>query len=292
MADKIQDFEVNSQRWLSLEDFEGEFWKNIQGYEGLYVVSNYGRVKSLERKIPCKKKGNSNSYVVVHEKIKCWGDNGNGYCITPLCKSGKSKMFYIHRLVAQAFIPNPLNLPDINHKDEDKRNNSVCLNNDGSICVEKTNLEWCTCLYNNMYGTAKERMKKTRIENGNNRAIDMYDLYGNLLKHYEIGYHMERDGLSRRGVYNVCCGRAKSYKGCIFVFHGDEFRKKEIDSYPKGCTKKVIVTDFDGNVIKTYDSIKQAERENGLSRNYLYSATYASTRKAKINGLYFEIKKY
>lgn len=292
MADKIQDFEVNSPRWLSLEDFEGEVWKDIPDYEGLYVVSNYGRIKSLERKIPCKGRGNSNSYVFVHEKIKSYGDNGHGYCITSLYKSNKSKMFYVHRLVAQAFIPNPLNLPSVNHKDEDKRNNCVCFNNDGSICIEKTNLEWCTYLYNNMYGTAKARMKKTRIKNGNNRAIDMYDLDGNLLKHYETAYHMERDGLSRRGVYNVCYGRSKSYKGCIFVFHGNEFRKKEIDSYPKGCTKMVIVTDFEGNVIKTYGSIKQAERENGLSRNYLYSATYASTRKAKINGLYFEIKKY
>lgn len=280
MADKIYNYEVNSQRWLSLEDFEGEVWKDILGYESLYAVSNYGRIKSLKRIIPCKGKANSSSYVVVHEKIKSFGDNGHGYIIVSLCKSNKSKMFYVHRLVAQAFIPNPLNLPTINHKDENKANNSV------------SNLEWCSFQYNNLYGTARQRTRKTRIEKGLNRSIDMYDMNGIFLKHYDVGYHVEQDGLSRRGVYNVCTGRAKSYKGCIFVFHGNAFRKKIFDNYPKGKTKEVVVRDLNGNVIKTYPSIKTAERENGLSRNYLYSATYASTRRALINNMYFEIKKY
>lgn len=271
---------VDSVRWFLLEDFDGEVWKDIQGFEGLYKISNYGRVKSLCRAIPFINKNGIKSQINFKEKIKSQSDNGHGYCKVELCKNSKNTNKYVHILVAKAFIPNPLNLPSINHKDENKQNNYVA------------NLEWCTQLYNNMYGTAKERMKKTRLENGSNRAIDMYDMNGNLIKHYETAYHMERDGLSRRGVYNVCCGRAKSYKGCIFVFHGDDFRKKEIDSYPKGYKKMVIVTDFDGNFIKTYNSIKQAERENGLNRNYLYSATYASTRKAQINGMYFEIKKY
>ena len=271
---------INSPRWLSLEDFEGEIWKEIQGYEGLYAVSNYGRIKSLERKIPCKGKGGSRSYVIVHEKIKTLSDNGHGYCIIILSRSNRPKICYVHRLVALAFLPNPLNLPCVNHKDENKTNNNV------------SNLEWCTYLYNNMYGTAKTRMKKTRIENDQNRAIDMYDMKGNLLKHYETAYHIERDGLSRRAVYNVCNGRTKSYKGCIFVFHGEPYKGRELDSFPKGHKKRVVVTDTNGNVLKVYISIKQAERENNLSRNYLYSATYASTRKALINGMYFEIKTY
>ena len=62
------------------------------------------------------------------------------------------------------------------------------------------------------------------------------------------------------------------------------------DSYPKGKTKSVIVTNKDGKVIKIYNSIKEAEKDYGLSRNFLYSTTFASSRKAFINGCYFEIK--
>ena len=203
-----------------------------------------------------------------------------GYKVLKVYVGGKRITKEVHRIIAEVFIPNPNNLPCVNHKDEDIYNNNV------------SNLEWCTYLYNNMYGTAKSRMKKTRIENDQNRAIDMYDMKGNLLKHYETAYHIERDGLSRRAVYNVCNGRTKSYKGCIFVFHGEPYKGRELDSFPKGHKKRVVVTDTNGNVIKVYISIKQAERENNLSRNYLYSATYASTRKALINGMYFEIKTY
>lgn len=276
----IKGYCVDSERWFSLEDFDGEVWKDIKDYEGLYKISNYGRVKSVCRAIPFINKNGIKSQISFKEKIKSQSDNGHGYCKVELSKNNKFTNKYVHILVAEAFIPNPLDLPSINHKDENKQNNYVA------------NLEWCTQLYNNMYGTAKERMKKTRLENGNNRAIDMYDLNGNLLKHYDTAYHMERDGLSRRGVYNVCCGRAKSYKRCIFVFHGETFKPRKEDTYPKGQRKEVVVTDYSGKVIKTYNSIKEAERDNKLSRNFLYSATYASSRRAKINDMYFEIKKY
>ena len=84
-------------------------WKNIKGYEGLYQVSNYGRVKSLH------KNGKIiNGYI-----------DGKGYMHVALSKNGKKKWFRMHRLVAQAFIPNHDNLPIINHKDENKLNNRV-----------------------------------------------------------------------------------------------------------------------------------------------------------------------
>ena len=271
---------IGSERWFSLENFDGEVWKDIQGYEGFYQVSNYGRVKSVYRIIHFINKNGIKSQKSIKEKIKSQSDNGRGYCKVELCKNNKLVNKYVHILVAITFIPNPLNFPTINHKDEKKANNSV------------SNLEWCSYQYNNLYGTARQRTKKTRTENGLNRSIDMYDMNGVFLKHYDVGYHVEQDGLSRRGVYNVCTGRAKSYKGCIFVFHGDAFRKKTLDNYPHGMKKEVIVRDINGNVIKTYPSIKLAEKENGLSRNYLYSATYASTKRALINNMYFEIKKY
>lgn len=122
-----------------------EEWRSIQGYEGLYEVSSYGRVKSLERY-----KSNNGGIQLLKEKILRPHNTKKGYLTVQL----RNKRFTVHRLVAQAFIPNPDNLPQVNHKDEDKTNNNV------------TNLEWCTAKYNSNYGTAIERMINTKIEKG------------------------------------------------------------------------------------------------------------------------------
>lgn len=273
MTNKKEDYAVNSPRWLSLEDFDGEVWRDVPNYDGLYKVSNYGRVRSLERI-------SINYGQVIHSKILAATDNGHGYKYVCLCKNGEIKKSYIHRLVATTFIPNPLNLPVINHKDELKSNNSI------------DNLEWCSYEYNNKYGTARFRSYKTRRDNGNTRGIDMYNKDGVLVKHYECALDLEKDGISRRAVYGVCSGRSRSYRGCIFRFSGEPFSYRDIDKYPKWKKKEVIQTDCNGSIICIYPSIKEAERKNGLPRNYLYSATCASKRLAMINGSYFEIRKY
>lgn len=105
-----------------------EIWKAIEGYEGLYEISNYGRVKSLKRKRILK---------------QCL--TYKGYCCIGLYKNNKFKSFLVHRLVAMAFIQNPNKFPIINHKDENKANNHV------------DNLEWCTHKYNTNYGTGIKR---------------------------------------------------------------------------------------------------------------------------------------
>ena len=101
-----------------------EIWKDIKGYEGLYQVSNFGRVKSSTK-------------ILANRLSK------RGYYIVTLYKNAKGVTKTVHRLVAQAFIPNPDNLPQVNHKDENKLNNRV------------DNLEWCTAKYNINYSSAK-----------------------------------------------------------------------------------------------------------------------------------------
>ena len=96
-----------------------EIWKDIKGYEGIYQVSNLGRIKSLERFI----KGKKNKY--VKQKIKKQSISKTGYYVVSLWYKNKGKVLKVHRLIAQAFISNPLNKQHINHKDLNKLNNSL-----------------------------------------------------------------------------------------------------------------------------------------------------------------------
>ena len=125
-----------------------EVWKDIPGYEGYYQVSNLGRVKSIPRKVYC-----NGGFHISKERILKQDKNKSGYWRTHLLKDGIAKTPLVHRLVALAFIPNPNNYPDINHKDENPANN--CVNN----------LEWCTEKYNMNYGTAIERRKASFVRN-------------------------------------------------------------------------------------------------------------------------------
>ena len=128
-----------------------EIRKPVKGFEGYYEVSNLGRVRSIDRVVVDTVR---NCERLLKGKVLIQKDNGNGYKNVMFCKEHKLYNKYVHRLVAEIFLPNPDNLPQVNHKDEDKSNNRV------------DNLEWCTSFYNNEYDTRKKRWYETRIKNG------------------------------------------------------------------------------------------------------------------------------
>ena len=139
-----------------------EVWKDIKDYEGLYQVSNLGNVRSLDKILKAYIK-NQKNIIRKGKKLKPRYDK-KGYQMVVLYKNGIGKNFKVHRLVAEAFIPNPNNLPQINHKDETKRNNIF------------TNLEWCDCKYNNNYGNHKTfGNKKVIMLDKNNNKINIFD---------------------------------------------------------------------------------------------------------------------
>ena len=115
-----------------------EEWRDIEEYEGLYQISNLGRVRSLN----CR--GHKGCIGILTPRL-----DGKGYEMVALYKEGKARNTKVHRLVAQAFIPNPNNYQQVNHKDENKTNNNVKY------------LEWCTNVYNHNYGTRNERVGKS-----------------------------------------------------------------------------------------------------------------------------------
>ena len=128
---------------LEAQEVDKEIWKDVVGYEGLYKVSNFGRVKSLPR-----------NGTVKYEKLLRQKVSKKGYCTVALSKHGKIKYKMVHRLVAEAFLDNPKDLPQVNHKNENKLKNYV------------DNLEWCDAHYNMTYGVHAERQYLSRDELG------------------------------------------------------------------------------------------------------------------------------
>lgn len=191
-----------------------EIWKDVPGYEGLYQVSNLGRVKRLPL-------GKQWPYRRTHNNIRKQHIK-NGYYQVNLSKENEVKWICVHRLVALAFIPNPNNLPCINHRDENKLNNNI------------ENLEWCTYSYNARYGTAKQRQLQavkhsdpnnlrvqknleTRAKNNQpnaRRAILQLNLQGEVISRFRSMSEASRiTGSALSDICNCCKGKRKTSNG-------------------------------------------------------------------------------
>lgn len=165
-----------------------EEWNAIEGYEGLYEVSNRGQIRSLKR--------NTSKGKVLKPH------NAGKYLQVCLCKNGKTAYKSIHRLVAKAFAPNVNNFPEVNHKDENKFNNSA------------TNLEWCTQIENLAYGTRLER-----IGHAKSKAVRAFNEAGVLIAEYKsIKEAAEQNGLASINISRCCRGIYKQSRGYIWQF--------------------------------------------------------------------------
>ena len=181
-----------------------EIWKDVEGYEGIYEVSNLGRVRSLDHKARHVSRMGREFEVTYKGRIRKLWANENGYLFATFKDNGKLKTYRVHRLVAEVFIPNPDNLPFINHKDENPSNNRV------------DNLEWCTHEYNVRYGTTIMRIRDTQLKRAN--AVLQLDMEGNVLgKFMSLERAAEAMGCSTQLIKRVCdnkphCHTAKGYR--------------------------------------------------------------------------------
>lgn len=185
-----------------------EIWKDvgiIKGvdYTGLYQVSNYGQVRSLDR---------TDIYLMKGKEVKRSRksiimtpvEDKYGYVKIQLCKNGKHKWFQVHRLVAQAFIPNPNNYPCVNHKNEIKDDNRV------------DNLEWCTVKYNNIYNgrqkriTAKRKKITLQIDQNTNEIIKEWSSIKEAEK--ELGLPGGHISMCCNGKRKICGGYKWAFK--------------------------------------------------------------------------------
>ena len=167
-----------------------EIWRDIEGYEGLYQVSDQGRVKSLERK------GRKS------ERILKPSFNGFGYLLVSLCAGGKRKMYTVHRLVCKAFHENQDNKSDVNHINEDKTDNRAC------------NLEWSTRKENLNHGSRNERAAKAR-----SKPVGQYTRYGDLVKVWPSTQEAERQaGFNHGNISEVANGNRKTAHGYVWKY--------------------------------------------------------------------------
>lgn len=164
-----------------------EIWKDIIGYEGLYKVSNTGKIISL--------KNNKKRIIKLF-------DNHYGYLCVILTKNNNIKSKKVHRLVAEAFISNPNNYPCVNHKDENRYNNNI------------NNLEWCSYSYNNCYGNRIQKVNKKMA-----KSVNQYNLNGKFLKEWESASQIQRElGYFANGICNCCNGKNKTSHGYIWKY--------------------------------------------------------------------------
>ena len=174
-----------------------EIWKDYKDYEGLYQASNLGRVRSLDTY----RKDRNGSVKFYKGRILKPVTVGNGYLKVNLYKNNKQKPYYIHRLVAEVFIPNPENLPEVNHKDENKLNNNA------------ENLEWCDREYNCNFGTRNERDALTK-----SKTVLQYTMEGEFVKEWKSIRECGRNGYDQGHVAACCQGKQKYHKGFIWKY--------------------------------------------------------------------------
>ena len=189
---------------------QDEVWKDIEGYEGLYQVSTCGNIKSLARIVHSEKRGDYK----IKEKILKQSDTTTGYKKVELCKDNeKRKSFKVHRLVAQAFIPNPNNKPEVNHIDGNKINNNI------------DNLEWVTSSENSIhaYETGLNPNKKELDEK---EIIYMYCELNMTMQEIAKHFNVPIKSIKRRLEDNEI--RIKTLSEQKNTFHLDELDLKEL----------------------------------------------------------------
>ena len=216
-------------------------WRDIIGFEGLYQVSNDGKVRTCH-------------YGFWKILTDCVTKYGYKSVLLHDGKGGR-KNARVHRLVAEAFIPNPNNYPYINHKDENKQNNNV------------NNLEWCTAKYNSNYGTNIERIKNNQLKT----PILMYSLNGELIQRFEsVSIAEKQTGYAHGSICRCCQGKLQTFKGYIWIYENQKDKIEErIKNKNSKSFYKIEMYDLNNNLIKTFNSVCEASRVSGIPRKQI-----------------------
>lgn len=227
---------------------EGEEWRSVVGYEGIYEVSNLGRVKRLKRN---PERGKS----IMRERMLSAYKDKDGYLSVNLSKNSLQKPHRLHRVVLSAFTPNPNKLPLVNHKNGVRDDNRL------------ENLEWCDAKYNNSYGDAIEKRKKAQFLYFNKSIkVLQYTMNGDFVN----GYYTTKDASRKTGIsatdINYCLNKKANRAGEFqWIYkNGDIQQKIKASSIKSNKNIKVAQYSLDGKYIKTHENAKIAAQSVGL----------------------------
>lgn len=231
-----------------LEVWDGkEYWSEIEGFDGKYSVSTFGRVRNNK----------FNKILSQSERSK------GGYLRVGLFNiKGKKITVNVHRLVAKAFLPNPKNLPQVNHRDENKLNNRV------------DNLEYCSAQYNIDYSHAKE--------------VSQLDLKtGEVIEVFKSSREAERQtGIKHAGITSCCNGKQKSAGGFGWSYTGKGCNKSRVGQ--KGKQKVEVFNRDTGKVIRTFESMRKTAEYLGVNYSTVRGCCLGLLQTVKGYGVRFK----
>lgn len=238
-----------------------EIWQDIQGYENRYQISNFGNIKSIHTY-----KNGTKKEIYLNPSTR------GGYKYVKLCKNSKGKEYAVHRLVAKYFIPNPDNLPQVNHKDYNRSNNIV------------DNLEWCTLEYNVLY--SKDNIAFA-VKQSHHKNIYQYDNRGNLVKIWNLIMDIFRElGLNQRQISDCCNGKVKTCGGYVWSYVPltiDIILKKQLRHQ-----KPVLQYTKNGEFISEYDSGKIASLITDIDAGHI--SDVCRGRRMSAGGYFWKFK--
>lgn len=253
-----------------------EIWKDIEGYEGLYQVSNLGRVKSLERQVWKKRQ---QCYLRVRGRIKqqavsCWG-----YWLVSLSANGVNKYHSVHRLVAQAFVPNPENKPDIDHINTIKTDNRA------------ENLRWVTKKENSNNPLTLKHMSNGQKLKGNKyckfgkdhpNSIPIVQLTkeGEFVKEWACAADAWREGYSYKHISACLRKIRKTANGCLWLYKDDYEKGERITKTPHSNSKSVKQLTLNDELVKKWDSVSQIQKTLGFLQGNISSCCRGVLRTA------------
>lgn len=242
---------------------ESEVWKPVVGFEEKYMVSNFGRVRTVERDVITPHGGIKH---IPQHILTLQLDSYGYYRINLMTKKNTRKKCTVHRLVAEAFIPNPNNYPIINHKDETRTNNHV------------SNLEWCDYQYNNTYGTVLERRAKKM-----QKKVEMIDRKtGEILRTFNsIKEAAEYVGINHTCISDVCLHKPQKYSagGYVWRYADENVRANKGVSNEIRLPKTIIyfgrkiemINKDTGEVLRVFKNLKEAGDITGIDTSLICS---------------------
>lgn len=273
-----------------------EIWRDIEGYEGLYQVSNFGNVKSLQF--------GPKNHPGIHSQPRTLriAKSSTGYTHVQLYKEGKSSTILVHKLVAKAFVPNPLAKPEVNHIDANRANNKA------------ENLEWVTHKENLQYAVKignRKPPRKSTIENGiagngtarkdsikrNKKPVLQYTPDGKFVKKWDSIAEIEKFyNCNRTGIANCLSGKNKTSFNFVWISYncydaiadtippvkyGRKNGGKEYEYHSSGkMGRKVLQYSLDGELIKEWDNCCQAAKELKIAKQNIYICANGKYRQS------------